>query len=170
MQTPDEVDAIVSQWQRERPDLPTEAMAICGRVFRLALAIGDAMEATYRKFGIGRAEFDVLATLRRSGQPSLTPTTLATSLMLSTGGMTGRLDRLERAGLVKRSPEPTDRRGLRISLTPTGRELVDHAVGAGVQVQEAYLSALSTRQRDAFAETLKILLTQTPPSPSISSS
>lgn len=160
MRVPDEVDAIVAQWRRELPELPTEAMGVFGRLFRVSRAIGDAMEATYRDFGIGRAEFDVLATLRRSGQPHLTPGALASSMMLTTGGMTARLDRLEHAGLVTRSPDPTDRRGLRISLTLTGRKLIEQAVVAGVEVQERYLTGLTKRQREQLSDTLASVLAQ----------
>lgn len=158
MHKPDEVDDIVAQWQRQRPELPTEAMAICGRLFRASRALGDAMEATYREFGIGRAEFDVLASLRRTDQPSLAPTSLANSMMLSTGGMTGRLDRLERAGLVTRSPEPTDRRGLQITLTAEGRKLIDEAVVAGVAVQERLLGGLTDSQREILSDALSALM------------
>ncbi len=158
MRSRDEVDDIVAQWQRQRPELPTEAMEICGRLFRASRALGDTMETTYREFGIGRAEFDVLATLRRADQPSLTPTSLANSMMLSTGGMTGRLDRLERAGLVTRSPEPTDRRGLRITLTAEGRKLIDEAVVAGVEVQEHFLGSLTESQREVLSDALAALM------------
>ncbi len=96
--TTDAVDLITAQWNRERPDLDTEPMAVFGRIYRLARAMGDRIEQVYGQFGIGRGEFDVLATLRRSGEPfSLSPTALADSLMLTTGGMTGRLDKLQKA-------------------------------------------------------------------------
>src|SRR4029453_8932608 len=108
-----------------RPDLQTEAMAVFGRVYRIARLVGDQQEAVYATFGINRGDFDVLATLRRAGEPfRLPPKALTASLMLTSGGMTGRLDRLEKRGLVARSPDPTDRRGLTITLTPAGRELV----------------------------------------------
>lgn len=158
MRARDDVDAIVEQWQRQRPDLPTEAMAVCGRLFRASRAVGDEMERTYREFGIGRAEFDVLASLRRSAQPSLAPTALASAMMLSTGGMTSRLDRLERAGLVARSPEPSDRRGLQITLTDAGRTVIDQAVVAGVEAQERFLGGLTPSQRQALSDALAALI------------
>ena len=109
----DDVDHIVAQWAHERPELQTEAMAVFGRVYRIARLVGDQQETVYARFGINRGDFDVLATLRRSGAPfCLSPKALTASLMLTSGGMTGRLDRLEKRGLVTRSPDPADRRGL----------------------------------------------------------
>lgn len=119
MKTPqDPVDAIIEQWATVRPDLDTAAMEVFGRVFRLARTMGDRMEKAYAPHGISRGEFDVLATLRRSDAPyTLSPRQLSATLMLTTGGMTGRLDKLERAGLLRRSPDPHDRRGLQVTLT-----------------------------------------------------
>src|ERR1700760_4543339 len=136
----DGVDRIIEQWRTERPELDTGAMAIFGRIFRLARNGGEATEHAYAAYGIGRAEFDVLATLRRSGEPyRLSPGALAASMMLSSGGTTARLDRLEKAGLVERSPSPTDRRGVLVRLTPRGVAIVDQAVGAGLAEQQRLL-------------------------------
>lgn len=139
----DGVDRIVEQWGSERPDLDTAAMAVFGRIYRLARVSGDAVEKAYARYGIGRPEFDVLATLRRSGPPyRLSPSALAGSMMLSSGGTTARLDRLERAGLVERIPSPTDRRSVLVRLTDAGREIVDGAVGAGLAEQQRLLAHL----------------------------
>jgi DNA-binding MarR family transcriptional regulator len=144
MAQPDGVDRITEQWAHERPDLDTTAMAVFGRVFRLAKVAGDEAERVYAEFGIGRPEFDVLATLRRSGAPyELSPGTLAASMMLSSGGTTARLDRLEKAGLVRRVPSATDRRSVLVRLTDRGREVIDDAVGAGLAEQQRLLSHLS---------------------------
>lgn len=117
----DPVDAIIEQWATVRPDLDTGAMEVFGRISRLARAMSDRMEKAYATLGIGRGEFDVLATLRRSGEPyTLSPRQLSATLMLTTGGMTGRLDKLERAALLRRSPDPHDRRGLQVTLTEKG--------------------------------------------------
>jgi DNA-binding MarR family transcriptional regulator len=140
----DGVDRIIEQWAAERPDLDTAPMAIFGRIFRLARNGGDATEHAYAAYGIGRAEFDVLATLRRSGAPyRLSPGALAASMMLSSGGTTARLDRLEKAGLVERSPDPNDRRGVLVRLTDRGKEIIDQAVGAGLESQQRLLAHLS---------------------------
>ncbi|MFB8777766.1 MarR family winged helix-turn-helix transcriptional regulator [Streptomyces broussonetiae] len=158
----DPVDAIIDQWAAVRPDLDTRAMEVFGRVFRLSRAMGDAMEKAYARFGISRGEFDVLATLRRSGEPyTLSPRQLSATLMLTTGGMTGRLDKLERAGLLRRSPDPHDRRGLKVTLTERGLTVVDEAVGAGLALQTAALSGLDDEQADRLADLLRELLAST---------
>ncbi|MEV5434837.1 MarR family transcriptional regulator [Streptomyces sp. NPDC052682] len=158
----DPVDAIIGQWAAVRPDLDTTAMEVFGRISRLSRAMGDRIEKTYATFGVSRGEFDVLATLRRSGEPyTLSPRQLSATLMLTTGGMTGRLDKLERAGLLRRSPDPHDRRGLKVTLTPQGLELVDEAVGAGLAVQTEALSALDTEQAGQLAGLLRELLLAT---------
>lgn len=155
----DPVDAIIDQWAHVRPELDTTAMEVFGRIGRLARAVGDRMEKAYARFGISRGEFDVLATLRRSGEPyTLSPRQLSATLMLTTGGMTGRLDKLERAGLLRRSPDPHDRRGLQVTLTEEGLTLVDQAVTAGLAVQTEALSALNDEQAGQLADLLRDLL------------
>ncbi|MDT0391305.1 MarR family winged helix-turn-helix transcriptional regulator [Streptomyces dubilierae] len=156
----DPVDAIIEQWAKVRPDLDTTAMEVFGRINRIAHAMGERATKVYAGFGISRGEFDVLATLRRSGEPyTLSPRQLSATLMLTTGGMTGRLDKLERAGLLRRSPDPHDRRGLQVTLTDQGLALVDEAVGAGLAVQTQALSALDAEQAGLLAGLLRALLT-----------
>jgi DNA-binding MarR family transcriptional regulator len=158
----DPVDAIIGQWATVRPDLDTAAMEVFGRINRLSQAIGERVGQTYAKFGVSRGEFDVLATLRRSGEPyRLSPRQLSATLMLTTGGMTGRLDKLERAGLLRRSPDPHDRRGLQVTLTDEGLALVDEAVRAGLAVQTEALSALGAERAGQRAGLLRDLLAGT---------
>ncbi|MGW0915873.1 MarR family winged helix-turn-helix transcriptional regulator [Streptomyces sp. NPDC002784] len=158
-QRKDAVDAIIDQWAAVRPDLDTAAMEVFGRISRLARTMGDRMEKAYARFGISRGEFDVLATLRRSGEPyTLSPRQLSATLMLTTGGMTGRLDKLERAGLLRRSPDPHDRRGLQVTLTEEGLSTVDRAVGAGLALQTEALATLDAEQAGQLADLLRELL------------
>jgi DNA-binding MarR family transcriptional regulator len=158
----DPVDAIIEQWAQVRPDLDTTAMEVFGRVYRLSRTMGDRTEKAYARFGISRGEFDVLATLRRSGAPhTLSPRQLSATLMLTTGGMTGRLDKLERAGLLRRSPDPHDRRGLQVTLTDEGLRLVDEAVTAGLEVQTEALSRLNEEQAGQLADLLRRLVLAT---------
>ena len=152
--TSDGVDRIVEQWAHERPDLDTTAMAVFGRVHRLSRLSGDAVEREYAAFGLGRPEFDVLATLRRSGG-RLSPGRLAAAMMLSSGGTTARLDRLEQAGLVARSADPDDRRGVLVALTERGAELVDGAVTAGLRRQQELLAHLTPAQQDRLSALLR---------------
>ncbi|MFB9391274.1 MarR family winged helix-turn-helix transcriptional regulator [Streptomyces coeruleoprunus] len=159
----DPVDAITAQWAVVRPDLDTVPMAVFGRIYRLAHTVGERMDRAYSRYGISRGEFDVLGTLRRSGEPyTLSPRQLAATLMLTSGGMTGRLDKLERAGLLSRSPDPHDRRGLRVTLAERGIALVDEAVAAGLEVQrEALEAALDDEEARQLAGLLRKLLMTT---------
>jgi DNA-binding MarR family transcriptional regulator len=163
----DAVDAITGQWNRERPELDTLAMAVFGRIYRLSRLMGDRTEKEYQRFGIGRGEFDVLATLRRAGAPyTLSPRQLSGTLMLTTGGMTGRLDKLERAGLLERAPDPHDRRGLKVTLTERGLGVIDESVGAGLALQQAALEGLGPEQAARLADLLRELLDATENGPS----
>ncbi|MEH1012756.1 MarR family transcriptional regulator [Micromonospora sp. CPCC 206060] len=160
----DAVDVIVEQWRRERPGMHPEPMAVFGRIYRLARLVGDAQEQLYQRWGIGRGEFDVLATLRRSGPPyALAPKAMTGALMLTSGGMTGRLDRLERAGLVRRAPDPDDRRSLRIILTEQGRQVAEEAADAGLTVQRQLLDALPAADQARLGDLLRTLLAAAEP-------
>ncbi|MEU3773365.1 MarR family transcriptional regulator [Streptomyces sp. NPDC032472] len=155
----DAVDAIIDQWAAVRPDLDTAPMELFGRIYRIAKAMGDAMDNAYGRYGISRGEFDVVATLRRSGEPfTLSPRQLSATLMLTTGGMTGRLDKLEKAGLLCRKPDPHDRRGLQVTITDRGLALIDEAVTAGVEVQRAALTGLSQEEVAVLSRLLRKLL------------
>ncbi|KAF0847351.1 MarR family winged helix-turn-helix transcriptional regulator [Nocardia caishijiensis] len=154
----DVVDAIAAQWRRERPDLDLEAMAVFGRLGRLLNVATARIESVFTAHGLQRGEFDVLAALRRSGEPfALNPSVLADTLMLSRAGMTGRIDRLEAAGLVRRTADRVDRRAVRVALTERGRTLVDEVVVAHTANETAMLSALDPADRatlDRIARTL----------------
>jgi DNA-binding MarR family transcriptional regulator len=157
----DRVDQIIHQWARERPDLDTAAMAVFGRVFRLSRIAGDRMEKAYGSFGIGRPEFDVLATLRRAGEPyQLSPGALAASMMLSTGGTTARLDRLEKVGLIERLPSPSDRRSILVRLTDTGFGIIEEAVAAGLAEQQRMLAHLPGEKLRQLDDLLREALEQ----------
>lgn len=158
--TTDPVDDAIAHWRRERPDLEDlDAMALFGRLARLTALASAAIEAGLAPFGLKVGEFDVLASLRRAGDPfELTPTALGRQLLLSSGAMTNRLDRLETAGLVRRRPDPHDRRGVMVGLTDRGRELVDDAVVAHLANEVRLLSALGDRDRAAFDRAVRTLV------------
>lgn len=143
---PDPIEQLVDQWRRERPDLGEDglaAMALFGRLGRLAQLAGPLVERTFARHGLSTAEFDVLAALRRAGDPfTLTPTVLAHTVMLSPAAMTNRLDRLEAAGRVARRLDPDNRRSMLVTLTAAGRAAVDAAVGEHVANERDLLSVL----------------------------
>lgn len=155
----DPVDQILAQWLRERPDLDVSPMGIIGRMGRLSKHLERAIQVTFSEFGLTIAEFDVLAALRRSGQPyQLSPTELFQTLMVSSGTMTHRIDRLEQAKLVKRIPDPNDRRGMLIQLTDEGFDVIEKAVEAHVTNEHRVLNALEKSEREALAGLLRKLL------------
>lgn len=154
----DAVDQILRQWAVERPDLDVSPMGVFGRLSRAARVLDRSLAQTFGRYGLNGGEFDVLAALRRSGEPySLTPTELYRSMMLSSAAMTNRIDRLEKRGLVDRGPDPDDRRGVKISLTTKGFELVEEAVTAHVEGEQRLLDALSHEERQHLAELLSRL-------------
>src|SRR5918993_3797527 len=125
----DDVDTILEQWARERPDLDSTPVGVVGRVSRLARELEQRMEPTYRAAGLEGGWYDVLATLRRSGPPyRLRPGELTATVMLTSSGTTKRLDRLESAGLIARTPDPTDPRGTLITLTDAGHAALDRTI------------------------------------------
>ena len=150
----------VEQWGRERPDLPALPMAIFGRLSDAAERVmRDHMNPLFAEAGLQPGEFDVLATLRRSGEPCmLSPTRIYEALMISSGGMTARLDRLERAGLVERRPDPNDRRGKLIALTDAGRRVIDETIGRHVANEEKLLSALTPAEQETLNALLQKLI------------
>ena len=153
------VEDLVVEWGQERPDLDRSSMAVIGRIERLAELLDDVFTPTLRRFGITRADFDVLATLRRSGKPyRLTPTALSRAMMISSGGTTKRLDRLEARGLLARAADPHDRRGVVVSLTQKGMRLVDDAVEAHVADERRVLAPLRPADRKTLARLLDSLL------------
>ncbi|GIG70123.1 MarR family winged helix-turn-helix transcriptional regulator [Phytomonospora endophytica] len=154
----DAVDRIVGQWRSERPELRLRPMEVFGRIHRLSRLTLQRIEPVYLKYGIGRAEFDVIASIRRSGEPyTLSPKQIGATLMLSSGGLTGRLDKLEKAGLVERLPDPDDRRGLRVRVTGAGLEAVDRAVAEGLDVQAETLDTLTVAEQETLAGLLRKL-------------
>jgi DNA-binding MarR family transcriptional regulator len=155
----DQVDRLLSQWLRERPDLDVRPMGVIGRISRLARHLDRRLKPVFQRHDLDRGLFDVLATLRRSGAPyRLSPTELFNSVMLSSGAMTSRIDRLEQAGLVARTPDPEDRRGILVELTPRGRELVDRAVEAHIANEWRLIEALTSEEQAELARLLRKLL------------
>lgn len=142
------MDSILAQWRRERPDLDTSVMAVCGDLWRAADRVRDGVSANLAGDELDLAGFDVLLTLRRQGRGrALSPSELAQDMMISTSAMTNRLDRLQKRGLIERQADPADRRALRIVLTEAGFALADRIVVSHVATEERLVSALSGEER-----------------------
>lgn len=149
------MDSILEQWHRERPDIDPSPMVVCGAVWRAAETLRVGVLANLAKHDLDFAGFDVLLTLRRQGRgQSLSPSALAKEMMLSTSAMTNRLDRLEKRGLLKRESDPNDRRGLKIVLTDEGFSLADELVVSHVATEEQMLADLTEAERDTLRASL----------------
>jgi DNA-binding MarR family transcriptional regulator len=155
----DPIDDVVEQWQSQLPLLDPLPMAVVGRILRLAGHLERRANEALKPFDLAIWGFDVLGTLRRSGPPfSMTPTELLRSVMLTSGAMTNRIDRLESQGLVEREPDPDDRRSLQVRLTPKGLKVVDQAAALRFQEAKAALDDLTPRQEQLLASLLRRML------------
>lgn len=155
----DEVDLLVAAWRQERPDLDVEPLQVLSRVSRLARHLDRARRASFAEHDLETWEFDVLTALRRAGEPyEMSPGALLRATLVTSGTMTNRIDRLAAAGLVKRRPDPEDRRGVLVSLTDAGRTRVDGAFADLLRRERDLLSSLGKREQQALADLLRTLL------------
>ncbi|MBG3092041.1 MarR family winged helix-turn-helix transcriptional regulator [Proteus terrae] len=155
----DRIDKITKQWQRERPDLDVSPMGLIGRLGNITLHLSREMEKIFSQFGLNTSSFDVLATLRRAGAPyTLSPGEMLSTLMVTSGTMTNRIDQLEKAGWVIRKVNPEDGRGFLVSLTPEGLELINQVIKAHVENQKRLVSGLSQQEQQALNQLLKVFL------------
>ncbi|TBU98885.1 MarR family transcriptional regulator [Stutzerimonas kirkiae] len=157
---PDRAEIAMAQWQAQRPDLDPLPMGVLGRLGEAAQVVArDHLNPLFAEHGLQSGEFDVLATLRRSGEPyALTPTVLYESAMISSGGMTNRIDRLERAGLIERRKHPHDRRGVLVALTQQGFALIEELMTLHVANEQRVLAGMSREEQRALYELLGKLL------------
>ena len=152
----DHVGRIIAQWGEHRPDLDVSPMGLIGRLHRLGARLNDELRPVFAAAGLGDGDFDVLAALRRNGPPhELTPGELGATTMVTSGAITKRIDRLERAGLVTRTVSDTDGRSRRVALTSEGRQLVDDLVERHVANEHRLVSGLSEREREQLARLLE---------------
>jgi DNA-binding MarR family transcriptional regulator len=155
----DEVDELVEAWRRERADLDLAPVEVFSRISRLSRHLDLARRSAFTAHRIEPWEFDVLAALRRAGRPyQLTPGRLIRETLVTSGTMTNRVDRLAARGLVQRSPDPADRRGVLVGLTAAGRRTVDAAFEELLRREQALLESLSEEDRARLAGLLKTLM------------
>lgn len=155
----DHVDRVLGQWARVRPDLDTTPVAVVARLGRAAAYLSAGIDACLEEFGLSRAGWDVLASLRRAGPPHrLSPTELYVALMRSSGAMTHRLRHLERHGLITRVPDPDDARGMLVELSRKGNVLVDRIARLHLDNERALLAPLSNEEQQTLAQLLRKLL------------
>jgi DNA-binding MarR family transcriptional regulator len=155
----DTTDRLLTGWDEARPDFGVGALQVTARLSRIGAHLARRQEAVFGRFGLGRGEVGALSALRIAGPPNrLSPTHLAKGLMLSSAGVTSRIDRLERRGLVRRLDDPNDRRGVLIELTDEGREIVDAAVAANSTSDRQLLERLEPDEIAQLEAILRKLL------------
>ena len=156
---PDAVDGIMEQWAIQRPDVDVSPMGVIGRLHRVSGILEEGLSRVFRTAGLGNGDFDVLATLRRSGEPyALTPSELSAHTMVTSGAVTKRVDRLERLGLVRRTVRSEDARGRTIALTGEGVALVNRLLVEHMANEDHLLAALDADQRATLSSLLRVLL------------
>lgn len=157
----DSVDQILEQWSHERPDLDTSSLSVVVRLMSLYKPLLRQATRALEPLELELWQYDVLSALRRQGKPfSLSATRLATATGLSTGAMTNRIDKLEGLGFVRRSAVEKDRRGVRVTLTPKGRRMIDSAIKVRFDAADASLRGLSGKERQQLANLLrKVVIT-----------
>lgn len=155
----DKIDLVINQWAQEKPHLDTEPMALIGRLLRLSKHLEIATAECHKSFGLTLGEFDVLATLRRAANnKSLTPSELLDALLLTSGAMTNRLDKLQSKGFINRSHTEHDKRSVRVCLTAVGRKLIDEVIEEHVKLQHVLVSTLNKQEKSALNGPLKTWL------------
>jgi DNA-binding MarR family transcriptional regulator len=155
----DEVDRLVEAWRRERPDLDLRPMEVLSRISRLGHHLDRARRQAFAEHALEPWEFDVLAALRRAGAPyQLSPGRLLKETLVTSGTMTNRVDRLAARGLVRRTPDPHDRRGVLVGLTVAGRVTVDGALDGLLAREQALLAGLDAAEQSTLARLLRTLM------------
>jgi DNA-binding MarR family transcriptional regulator len=155
----DHVGRVIEMWERERPDLDFSPVGVISRIGRAARYLDHGIELVLAEHGLSRASWDVLAALRRVGDPyRLSPTELYRSLMRTSGAITHRLRALEASGLVRRLGDPDDLRSAPVELTAAGRRLVDRVAGEHLANERGLLAELAETEREQLAELLRKLL------------
>jgi DNA-binding MarR family transcriptional regulator len=155
----DEVDDLVTAWRAQRPDLDVEPLQVLSRISRLARHLDIARRGAFASHGLESWEFDVLSALRRQGPPfQLTPGALLRATLVTSGTMTNRIDRLAAADLVRREPDPRDKRGVLVTLTERGMARVDAALADLLRRERALLAGLDSDERRHLADMMRTLL------------
>jgi DNA-binding MarR family transcriptional regulator len=160
METTDHIDKVIAKWKHERPDYDLSPVEIIGRTGRIMEYVDRGLEAKFEEFGISRATFDVLATLRRGGPPyKMTQRDLMRSLLRTSGSMSLRIDRLKKEGLVTQSQDQEDRRSVFVALTPKGFKLLEEVIPEHLANEKAMLAGLTTSEREQLRTLLRKWLT-----------
>ncbi len=155
----DRIDKILQQWEEESPHLDVSALAVTGRMLRIARLLEKHRETVLAEYGLNVWSFEVVATLRRQGAPyQLKPTDLYDLLMISSGAMTNRIDRLEQEGIVVRVRDPDDRRSVSVQLTPKGIELTNTVMPILFEREQQFLEQFTKAETQTLIKLLRRFL------------
>lgn len=155
----DSIQQLLEEWERERPDLDPSPVGIQGRIVRLSAHLLRRAEVYLGELDLSWEAFSLIVTLRRSGKPyELRPTDILRESLLTSGAVTNRIDRVEKMGLIERYPDPSDRRGYLVRLTPAGKRIADRAIQNHFSEMDRLLNALSTQERATLSKLLSKLL------------
>lgn len=155
----DGIDRVVQDWRRERPDIDVSSIGIVSRVWRVSRLLEQARKERLAELGTDRVTLDVLAMLRRSGAPyRLTAGQLTHGSLITSGGVSQRLEKLEKAGMITRHIDTRDRRRIEVELTAEGMRLVDSVLADLMEHESKLLEELSETDQDDLRRTLKKLL------------
>jgi DNA-binding MarR family transcriptional regulator len=161
----DWIDSTLDRWAALQPDLAADVYQVTGRISRIAARLAQRQEEVFGRHGLNRGDVGVLSALRTSPTPKgLSPTQLMRGLMLSSAGITKRLDSLEQRGLLRRQPHPEDRRAVSVQITDAGRRLVTKAVTENTRQEAGVLTGLTAKERRLLAELLRKVLGRIEPS------
>ena len=154
----DFVDTLAEEWLAEVPSLHTDSLAVIARIVRMSYYIERKVDPNLARFDLTRGEFEVLAVLTRNPQRQITPKDLYSKILITSGGLSNRIKKLEAAGLLVREPDPSDGRGVILKVTPKGRRVALEAVTSHVEIERQLLENLAPEDRTALARLLKKLL------------
>lgn len=153
------MDRFIAEWNASHPDIDVHYLATLGRILRLSAHLREAVDGWLKPFGLTWDVFDLLVTIQRSGVPDgVRPTALYDACLLSSGAMTNRIDRVEKAGLAVRRPDPDDRRATRVALTRRGATLAGKAMNAHAAHSREIADRLTTAEQETLARLLRKLL------------
>lgn len=155
----DKIDVAIALWQKERPDLSTQGKTIVGRIIYLQNIILEAVNTAFKPLKLNAGEYAVLCTLRVSGAPfTLSPSQLLKLLLLSSGGLSNLLERMEKKELIKRMADSQDRRAVAVMLMPKGKKLVDKAMEIHTEIEQSFSKKLNHAEQKQLASLLKKLI------------
>jgi DNA-binding MarR family transcriptional regulator len=153
------IDETIRTWSEQRPDLNFASMSLSLKLNSIVRAVSDEIAQQIDDLGINLGEFDVLATLRRHGRGAkLTPKEISAATFVTPSGLTNRLSRLEKMGLISRQADPNDGRGALIKITPAGKRVADRGIEIVVAIEDRYMNDLSTQMKKGLDQSMTRLI------------